>query len=297
MTEQNHRRHGAYIDMVERKMQEVCATTLETTRQKTVLEAMRYSLEAGGKRVRPVLVFAFCEMCGGTALQALMPAVAIEMLHTFSLIHDDLPAMDDDDYRRGRYSCHKAYNEAIAVLAGDALSVYPFELLARDNTMTSQARVRLIAELAHAIGVDGMIGGQVVDMENETRDDITTEDLKAMYALKTGALIRIACRMGCIVAGADEETCMIAGAYADCIGLAFQIVDDILDVVGSQELIGKPIGSDAAQNKTTFVTLLGLDGAKEEAKRLTEEAKGHLAKLPNPEFLLDLTDALLNRQY
>ena len=258
---------------------------------------MRYSLEAGGKRIRPLLVLAFCRACGGDVQKALKPALAIEMIHTYSLIHDDLPAMDDDDYRRGRLSCHKAFDEATAILAGDALNVLPFELLATDTTLPAETRVSLIAELANAAGAEGMIGGQVIDIANETRTDVDQNNLVNMYAHKTGALIRVACTMGCMVAGANDKMLTAATEYAQRLGLAFQIVDDILDVTGTPELLGKPIGSDAAHHKTTFVTLLGLGGAKAEASRLTEEALRLLEDIPEHQFLTELTEALLNRNY
>lgn len=297
MNKTNLRQMEADIEWIERELQHCCRTKLETNPQAKVLEAMRYSLEAGGKRIRPLLVLAFCRACGGDVQKALKPALAIEMIHTYSLIHDDLPAMDDDDYRRGRLSCHKAFDEATAILAGDALNVLPFELLSTDTTLPAETRVSLIAELANAAGAEGMIGGQVIDIANETRTDVDQNNLVNMYAHKTGALIRVACTMGCMVAGANDKMLTAATEYAQRLGLAFQIVDDILDVTGTPELLGKPIGSDAAHHKTTFVTLLGLEGAKAEASRLTEEALRLLEDIPEHQFLTELTEALLNRNY
>lgn len=297
MNKTNLRQMEADIEWIERELQHCCRTKPETNPQAKVLEAMRYSLEAGGKRIRPLLVLAFCRACGGDVQKALKPALAIEMIHTYSLIHDDLPAMDDDDYRRGRLSCHKAFDEATAILAGDALNVLPFELLSTDTTLPAEMRVSLIAELANAAGAEGMIGGQVIDIANETRTDVDQNNLVNMYAHKTGALIRVACTMGCMVAGANDKMLTAATEYAQRLGLAFQIVDDILDVTGTPELLGKPIGSDAAHHKTTFVTLLGLEGAKAEASRLTEEALRLLEDIPEHQFLTDLTEALLNRNY
>lgn len=297
MNKTNLRQMEADIEWIERELQHCCRTKPETNPQAKVLEAMRYSLEAGGKRIRPLLVLAFCRACGGDVQKALKPALAIEMIHTYSLIHDDLPAMDDDDYRRGRLSCHKAFDEATAILAGDALNVLPFELLSTDTTLPAETRVSLIAELANAAGAEGMIGGQVIDMANETRTDVDQNNLVNMYAHKTGALIRVACTMGCMVAGANDKMLTAATEYAQRLGLAFQIVDDILDVTGTPELLGKPIGSDAAHHKTTFVTLLGLEGAKAEASRLTEEALRLLEDIPEHQFLTELTEALLNRNY
>ena len=297
MNKTNLRQMEADIEWIERELQHCCRTKPETNPQAKVLEAMRYSLEAGGKRIRPLLVLAFCRACGGDVQKALKPALAIEMIHTYSLIHDDLPAMDDDDYRRGRLSCHKACDEATAILAGDALNVLPFELLSTDTTLPAETRVSLIAELANAAGAEGMIGGQVIDIANETRTDVDQNNLVNMYAHKTGALIRVACTMGCMVAGANDKMLTAATEYAQRLGLAFQIVDDILDVTGTPELLGKPIGSDAAHHKTTFVTLLGLEGAKAEASRLTEEALRLLEDIPEHQFLTELTEALLNRNY
>ena len=297
MNKTNLRQMEADIEWIERELQHCCRTKPETNPQAKVLEAMRYSLAAGGKRIRPLLVLAFCRACGGDVQKALKPALAIEMIHTYSLIHDDLPAMDDDDYRRGRLSCHKAFDEATAILAGDALNVLPFELLSTDTTLPAETRVSLIAELANAAGAEGMIGGQVIDIANETRTDVDQNNLVNMYAHKTGALIRVACTMGCMVAGANDKMLTAATEYAQRLGLAFQIVDDILDVTGTPELLGKPIGSDAAHHKTTFVTLLGLEGAKAEASRLTEEALRLLEDIPEHQFLTDLTEALLNRNY
>ena len=297
MNETNLRQMESDIEWIEKELQHCCRTKPETNPQAKVLEAMRYSLEAGGKRIRPLLVLAFCRACGGDVQKALKPALAIEMIHTYSLIHDDLPAMDDDDYRRGRLSCHKAFDEATAILAGDALNVLPFELLSTDTTLPAETRVSLIAELANAAGAEGMIGGQVIDIANETRTDVDQNNLVNMYAHKTSALIRVACTMGCMVAGANDKMLTAATEYAQRLGLAFQIVDDILDVTGTPELLGKPIGSDAAHHKTTFVTLLGLEGAKAEASRLTEEALRLLEDIPEHQFLTDLTEALLNRNY
>lgn len=295
MTQAQEQQLAADVALAESVLTRGCETTADTTPQKRVLEAMRYSLAAGGKRLRPVLVLEFCRACGGDPAQALSAAAAIEQLHTFSLIHDDLPAMDDDDFRRGRPSCHKAFGEAEAILAGDALAVQPFGLLAADAALSPDVRCRLIALYADAVGAAGMIGGQVLDMEYEQRDDVTTQLLTGMYRRKTGALIRCACVAGCMIAGATDEQIHTAAEYADRLGLAFQIVDDILDVTSTQEELGKPIGSDAVQNKTTFVTLLGLDGARAEAARLTDEALALLRTLPSHAFLVALTESMLSR--
>lgn len=270
--------------------------TISDLQQVSVVEAMRYSLEAGGKRIRPVLVMEFCKLFGGSLEQAKSAAAAIEMIHTFSLIHDDLPAMDDDDFRRGRPSCHKAYTEALAILAGDALSIHAFAAIANDASLSTEKKVRLIAELAEESGHHGMIAGQVLDMEQEARTDVTVEQLRTMCSFKTGALIRLACRMGCIAADATEEQIAAADAYGSRLGLAFQIVDDILDVTSTTAVLGKPVGSDEAEQKVTFVTLMGIEQAQQEAARLTEEAIAILETLPQHDFLLALTKSLLIRK-
>ncbi len=287
---------ASYAAFTEAEMKKYNQQTPESAYQKDLIDVMNYSLEAGGKRIRPALVYAFCEACGGDWKKAAAPACAIEMIHTFSLIHDDLPAMDNDDFRRGRLSCHKAFGEAMAILAGDALSVLPFGIIADDNNLSDGQKIRIISRLAKAVGRDGMIGGQVIDMENEERTDVDESNLRNMYRRKTGELIAVSCMMGCICAGADDETVNAAGEYGYRLGLAFQIVDDILDVVSTSEELGKPVGSDAEENKTTFVTLFGVEGAQKAADKVTKEAAECLEKFGNNEFLQELTEMLLKRK-
>ena len=287
---------NGYISDIENNLRRYTEDKSGNESQQKLTEAMRYSLEAGGKRIRPVLVTEFCRLCGGTPEMSAAPAAAIEMIHTFSLIHDDLPAMDDDDFRRGRPSCHKAFSEATAILAGDALAVLPFQIIADDSVLDSSIKVRLISDLASATAGAGMIGGQIIDIENEKRDDVDEENLRYMYSLKTGQLIRTACRMGCIAAGADDEKIRLADSYASKLGLAFQIIDDILDVVSTEEELGKPVGSDAENNKTTFVTVMGIEKAKQEADSLTNEALEILDLFPDSEFPKTLTAELLDRR-
>ncbi len=287
---------AGYIASIEKNIKKYTEDRSGNPAQNRLTEAMRYSLEAGGKRIRPVLVTEFCRLCGGTEAMSAAPAAAIEMIHTASLIHDDLPAMDDDDFRRGRPSCHKAYTEAEAILAGDALIVLPFQVIAEDPVLDGDKKARIISDLAAATAVTGMIGGQAIDIDNETRNDVDEANLRYMYSLKTGALIRTSCRMGCIAAGADEETTKLADEYAKKIGLAFQIIDDILDVVSTTEELGKPVGSDEENNKTTFVTVMGIEKAKSEADKLTEEALAILDKFSGSEFLKALTTELLDRR-
>lgn len=281
---------------VERRILAYVQVTPETQRQANVVEAMRYSLEAGGKRIRPVLVLEFCRLCGGTQEQAMAAACAIEMIHTFSLIHDDLPEMDNDDYRRGKLSCHKMFGHAVALQAGDALLSAAFGILIDDPVLEPAVKIQLLHILAESTGAAGMIGGQIMDMAFETRSDVTLEEQEAMCAAKTGALIRGACRLGCTAGGATAEQISLADQYGAKLGLAFQIVDDILDVTSTSEVLGKPVGSDAQEGKTTFVTLLGLEQAQQRATVLTEEAKGILTQFPDHAFLLELTEELLMRE-
>ncbi|MBP3309732.1 MAG: polyprenyl synthetase family protein [Ruminococcus sp.] len=285
-----------YIEYTESNLKKYNALTESESAQKNLIDAMNYSLEAGGKRIRPVLVYAFTEAFGGDYRSAAAPASAIEMIHTFSLIHDDLPAMDNDDFRRGKPSCHKAFGEAMAILAGDALSVLPFEIISDDKTLSDAQKVKIISVLSKAVGRNGMIGGQVIDMENEQRDDVYEANLRNMYRHKTGELIAVSCVMGCICAGADENSIKIAADYGYKLGLAFQIIDDILDVTSTTEELGKPVGSDAEENKTTFVTLYGIEKAQGIADNITCEALDCLEKLGNNEFLKELTEMLLNRK-
>lgn len=285
-----------YIDRTESNLKKYNTLTGNDIPQKNLIEAMNYSLEAGGKRIRPALVYGFCEALGGDLKAADAPASAIEMIHTFSLIHDDLPAMDNDDFRRGKPSCHKAYGEAMAILAGDALSVLPFELIADDTSLTAEQKVRIISVLAKAVGKSGMIGGQVIDMENEERSGVDEENLRNMYRCKTGQLIAISCVMGCICAGASDLMLGIAAEYGFKLGLAFQIIDDILDVTSTTEELGKPVGSDEKENKTTFVTLYGVEKAQEIADDITAQAVECLDRIENSSFLRELTSMLLRRK-
>jgi len=284
-----------YAEYTQKKLREYNRLNDETINQKTLIDAMNYSLEAGGKRIRPVLVYAFCEACGGNYEKVTAPACAIEMIHTFSLIHDDLPAMDNDDFRRGKPSCHKKFGEAEAILAGDALSLLPFEIIADDKRLSSDEKVKIISILAKASGKSGMVGGQIIDMENERRFDVDEENLRNMYRGKTGELIMASCVMGCIGAGADEFYIKKSQEYAFRLGLAFQIVDDILDVTSSSDVLGKPVGSDEQENKTTFVTLYGIEKAKQIAGEITNQALEILEYFNDNEFLKELTRALLIR--
>jgi geranylgeranyl diphosphate synthase type II len=246
--------------------------------QKNVVEAMRYSVEAGGKRIRPVLLLEFCRVCGGDIVSALPFACAIEMIHTYSLIHDDLPCMDDDDLRRGKPSCHVKFGEATALLAGDALLSLAFETALCNNgnsKIKSENIIAAVCELARASGANGMVGGQIIDLEFENKKASLTV-IEQMHSKKTGAMIAAAAKMGCIIANASEEKTIAASEFAKKIGLAFQIVDDILDATSSDEKLGKPVGSDNGNDKSTYVTHLGIEKSQMLANRLTTDAICHL---------------------
>ena len=235
-------------------------------------EASNYSLQIGGKRVRPVLCLASANAVGLQDRDVLSyPACAIELIHTYSLIHDDLPAMDDDDLRRGKPSLHKAYDEATAILVGDGLQARAFELLADAPGLSAEQKIAMVKVLAAAAGPQGMVGGQFIDIQ-ATDSDMSLEELQAMHSLKTGALIRAALALGGIAAGANGEQLAALDEYGTHIGLAFQVVDDILDVEGDTETLGKTQGKDGDANKPTYVKLMGLQGAKTEARRLLESA-------------------------
>ncbi|WP_416879431.1 polyprenyl synthetase family protein [Litorimonas sp.] len=266
--------------------------------QAVVAEAMRYAALGGGKRLRPFLVVETARMLGGDIENAVIVGCALECLHVYSLVHDDLPCMDDDDLRRGKPTVHKAYDEAIAVLAGDGLLTHAFALLGCEGAHTDPlVRAKLVCELAQKGGVSGMIGGQVIDITvSETdRDEALITRLQAM---KTGALIDFAVKAGGIVSGADDATLNALSAYARDMGLAFQIQDDILDVEGDASLMGKAVGKDENLGKATFVSLLGLEEAKEKAKALGERAKGHLAPFgEKAQTLKETVDFVLQRQH
>ncbi len=240
--------------------------------------AMRYSVMAGGKRLRPVLCLMAAEACGADPRTALPAACALEMVHTYSLIHDDLPAMDDDDLRRGRPTCHKTFDEATAILAGDGLLTLAFEVLARHVT-PAEAAAGCVRALAEAAGPAGMVGGQMADLQAEGRDDGTTEALEAIHRRKTGALLCAALRMGAIVAGGDEASLHALDVYGHAVGLAFQIIDDLLDVQGDEAKLGKRVGKDFELGKWTYPGFLGIEGSRQRARQLADEAVSALAAL------------------
>ncbi len=285
-----------YISMTEGRLPELFPS--EKLPQGTVIKAAGYSLEAGGKRIRPVLTLAFCEMCGGRAESALDAACAVEYLHTYSLIHDDLPCMDNDDMRRGKPSCHKAFGEAAALLAGDGLLTLAFGAAAGNKRVPPEAAVKCVSALAEAGGFTGITGGQQLDKDMENGGFETAPLILPMYSMKTSALIKAACLCGVYCAGSPDEAeyAEKASEYAENLGLAFQIVDDILDVTSTAEELGKPIGSDAAQGKNTFVSVYGLDMAEIEAADYTRRALAALEGFPDSSFVRELTENLLSRK-
>lgn len=267
--------------------------------QKTVFEAMNYSLSAGGKRLRPLITLEACKIVGGNEEDVIPFAVAIEMIHTYSLVHDDLPALDNDDLRRGRPTNHKVYGEAMAILAGDALLNYAFEIMLSNSINKKDANryLKAINEIAKSSGIYGMIGGQVVDIESENKI-INKDKLDFIHMNKTAAIIIGCMRAGAIIGGAEDDELENITKYARNIGLGFQIVDDILDIIGDQSKLGKNIGSDIENNKSTYPSLFGLQKSKELAEELIEEAKDCVAKFDErDEFLKGLADYIVDRDY
>lgn len=261
--------------IVEAKLDELLVC--KSKKYKTLVEAMQYSTSSGGKRLRPALLLEFYRICGGKHVDSAAHfAAALEMIHTYSLIHDDLPCMDNDEMRRGKPSCHIAFGEDTALLAGDALLTKAFNAAATASQIEAPFVVRGIELLSYFAGVDGMVGGQVIDLAIENSSP-SLDTVVEMYSLKTGALIVAAAQIGCILAGADEEKVSAAVKFAQKIGFAFQIVDDILDITSTQEELGKPIGSDEKNNKSTYVSLVGLEKAEKDVVSLTEEAISALA--------------------
>jgi geranylgeranyl diphosphate synthase type II len=241
-----------------------------------VHEAMRYSLMIGGKRIRPVLTIAACEAVGGTARAALDTACAIELIHTYSLIHDDLPCMDNDDFRRGKPTSHKVFGEAAAVLAGDALLTRAFQICAGTKDISDKTKPRLIALIARAAGSEGLIGGQIVDLDSEEKD-VPLKTLEYIHIHKTACLIRAAIEAGAVLGGASPRAFRSLGSFGSLIGLTFQIADDILDIVGTKEKLGKGIGKDAAQGKATYPSVYGIEKSRDILRRKTDEALKALA--------------------
>ncbi len=264
-----------------------------------IKESMLYSLEAGGKRIRPLLLFATLDAFGLEPIKGLQSAAAIEMIHTYSLIHDDLPCMDDDDLRRGKPTNHKVFGEAMAVLAGDGLLTYSFEVIGKtpDEYVSPETKVKLIIEMAKAAGSEGMVGGQVADMLGEEKD-LSLEELEYIHIHKTGKILGFCVSAGALIAGANENELRLLSGFAHHLGLAFQIRDDILDLEGNEEVIGKPVGSDEANNKSTYPQLLTMEGAKKALADHIQQAKQYLVKTNlNTNILFEITDLVASRDH
>ena len=293
--ERYQQQYKAFVQQAEQRLNELCDVYLPVKAQ--ISQAARYSLLGGGKRIRAVLTLAACQLCGADAADALDYACALEMLHCYSLIHDDMPCMDNDDFRRGRPSCHKQFGEATALLAGDALVTAAFEVLTNAG-LSAESRIEAVQLLSRGGGDRGMLYGQELDKHFETVR-ASEQELMALHAHKTGALITTAVHLGCAAAGVAADTDMrgALARYAAEIGLVFQIVDDILDVTSTTEELGKPVGSDADNDKTTFITLYGLQGAHEKAEHHNAAALAALDALgPKADFLRLLAAELLERK-
>jgi geranylgeranyl diphosphate synthase type II len=289
---------AGYLDESREKVDQALNTLLprKGAHPARLVSAMRHSLFAGGKRIRPILVLAAAAAAGGKDNYALQPACAVELVHTYSLIHDDLPAMDDDDFRRGSPTCHRAFDEGTAILAGDALLTMAFDLLSVEGGgVEDHFRLRMVQELARAAGWRGMVGGQQVDMDSEgTEPDLPT--LEYIHTHKTGALIRCSLILGGLAANADETLLKALASFGEKVGLAFQVVDDILDVTATTEEMGKDQGSDAERGKITYPGLFGLEGARERAFKLVDDAKAVMDGVDSTGRLAEIADYVLLRR-
>ncbi|MGI0485644.1 geranylgeranyl diphosphate synthase CrtE [Pantanalinema rosaneae CENA516] len=269
---------SAYLKERQVQVEAALDRSLPIVYPEKIYEAMRYSLMAGGKRLRPILCLASCELIGGTIAMAMPTACALEMIHTMSLIHDDLPAMDNDDYRRGKLTNHKVYGEDVAILAGDGLLAYSFEHVAVATQNVPADRVlRVVAMLGRAVGAAGLVGGQVVDLECEGKPDVSLETLNFIHNHKTAALLEASVVSGGLLAGGSDAELQQLSRYAQNIGLAFQIIDDILDITATQEELGKTAGKDLQAQKATYPSIWGLEESRRQAQTLVDEAKAELA--------------------
>ena len=285
-----------YLQETKKVVEEALDFSLGPEKPDVLRESMRYSLLAGGKRIRPILCLASCTLAGGDPKMAIPTAVAIEMIHTMSLIHDDLPAMDNDDLRRGRATNHKVYGDAIAILAGDALLTRAFEMVAlRSPGVESERLIKVVGELSLVAGAPGLVGGQVVDLECEGKE-VDLETLEYIHLHKTGALLKACVRTGAMIAGADDKLLECLTTYAEGIGLAFQIIDDILDLTSNSETLGKTAGKDLLADKTTYPKLLGMEESKLRALKLVENAKQAIRPWgKDANYLIALADFITNR--
>jgi len=292
---------NAYIARVNAAIEQALDKSVPMMYPERLHESMRYSLLAGGKRIRPALCLAACELVGGEMATAMPTACALEMIHTMSLIHDDLPSMDNDDFRRGKPTNHKVYGEEMAILAGDALLSHAFEYIGRETKGVSADKVvRVIVDVAKCVGSEGLVGGQVVDIDSEGAgpENVTIETLQYIHAHKTGALLEVSVTAGAILGGASEEQIGKLERYAQSIGLAFQVVDDILDCTQSSEQLGKTAGKDEAVGKATYPSLVGLEESRRIAADLIAKAKGELAGFDAEKVkpLIGLADYIANRE-
>jgi len=285
-----------YLKNTKKIVEEALDFSLGPENPEILRESMRYSLLAGGKRIRPILCLASCSLAGGEPSLAVPTAVAIEMIHTMSLIHDDLPSMDNDDLRRGRPTNHKVYGDAVAILAGDALLTRAFEMVSiRTEGIPPERLLKIVGELSLVAGAPGLVGGQVVDLDCEGKE-VDLETLEYIHLHKTGALLKACVTCGALIGGADENLLEALSVYARGIGLAFQIIDDILDVTASSEVLGKTAGKDLIADKTTYPKLLGLDESRKRAESLVAQAKNALEPWPDKSKpLLALADYITNR--
>ncbi|MFZ4666523.1 MAG: geranylgeranyl diphosphate synthase CrtE [Prochlorotrichaceae cyanobacterium] len=288
-----------YLAQRKDKVEAAMDLALPVAPPETIYNSMRYSLLAGGKRLRPILCLATCELTGGTIEMAMPTACALEMVHTMSLIHDDLPSMDNDDYRRGKLTNHKIYGEDIAILAGDGLLAYAFEHLAiKTQGVPADRLLEIVALLGRAVGAEGLVGGQVVDLESEGNPNISVEMLDFIHTRKTAALLEVSVLSGAILTGSDQSCLDRLSRYAQRIGLAFQIVDDILDITSTQEELGKSIGKDVKAQKATYPSLWGLEKSRQRAEELIEEAKAELTVWGDKSLpLLTLADFITGRTH
>jgi geranylgeranyl diphosphate synthase type II len=289
----------AYLTQQKQEVEAALDAAIAVVYPEKIYEAMRYSLMAGGKRLRPILCLSACTLMGGTRAMAMPTACSLEMIHTMSLIHDDLPAMDNDDYRRGKPTNHMVYGEDIAILAGDGLLAYAFEFIAAHTQEVPADRVlRVIAHLGRAVGAAGLVGGQVVDLDCEGKPDVSVDTLTFIHRHKTGALLEASVVCGAILAGAPPEALDRLSGYAQNIGLAFQIVDDILDITATQEELGKTAGKDLAAQKATYPSLWGLDESRRQAQQLIDTAKAGLSPFGDGAApLLALADYIVARTH
>lgn len=279
----------------------ICETLLEQLNRlaipKQLKESMLYSIQAGGKRLRPILLMASYEAYGDDVNKTVTSAIAIEMIHTYSLIHDDLPAMDNDDLRRGKPTNHKVFDEATAILAGDALLTYSFEMIANDPHLKDKQKIDLIKMLSHSSGPSGMVGGQILDMEAE-KNPVTLGELENIHTLKTGELLQFSIYAGAYLGGATEKQLAYLKQFSFYLGLIFQVQDDILDVTGDADKLGKPVGSDITNDKSTYPQLLGIDGAVRKKSEYVNKAKEALTKADAQDTtLMALTDYFSQRDH